>query len=219
MRFLDTEDPDARYEFALKNYQETVTYLRHGIRMGETDRDSMPMGAPSGEADPEAKAIMASCYSNMAACALKLSRFEEVVKHASTALDAGAKGIATDVAKAKILFRRGKAYDALGEVEKAYQDILKAKTYEPKDKAIQAYFVDVLRNYKRLKLQEHEAAKSLWQGKLVQEEDQGSADKDIASSPIPGPKLRMQLLPRIIVFLGNIINAILGPFRGKRKNK
>jgi len=104
-------------------------------------------------------------------------------------------------------------------VEKAYQDILKAKTYEPKDKAIQAYFVDVLRNYKRLKLQEHEAAKSLWQGKLVQEEDQGSADKDIASSPIPGPKLRMQLLPRIIVFLGNIINAILGPFRGKRKNK
>jgi len=92
MRFLDTEDPDARYEFALKNYQETVTYLRHGIRMGETDRDSMPMGAPSGEADPEAKAIMASCYSNMAACALKLSRFEEVVKHASTALDAGAKG-------------------------------------------------------------------------------------------------------------------------------
>ena len=82
----------ARYEFAIKNYTETITYLRHGLRMGETDENGVPYGARATGLDDEAKAIIASCCSNMAACALKLSRYEEVIKHATSALDQDIKG-------------------------------------------------------------------------------------------------------------------------------
>ena len=81
-----------KYEFALKNYTETITYLRHGLRMGQTNSEGVPLGAMRQELDPESKEIIASCQSNMAACALKLGRMEDVVKHASAALDQDIKG-------------------------------------------------------------------------------------------------------------------------------
>ena len=81
-----------RYEFAIKNYNETITYVRHGLRMGETDSEGIPFAAKATGLDPEAKAVIAVCYSNMAACSLKLSRFEEAIKHATTALGQDLKG-------------------------------------------------------------------------------------------------------------------------------
>ena len=83
---------EKKYEFALKNYTETITYLRHGLRMGQTNSEGVPLGAMRQELDPESKEIIASCQSNMAACALKLGRMEDVVKHASAALDQDIKG-------------------------------------------------------------------------------------------------------------------------------
>ena len=60
--------------------------------MGETDSEGIPFAAKATGLDPEAKAIIAICYSNMAACSLKLSRFEEAIKHATTALGQDLKG-------------------------------------------------------------------------------------------------------------------------------
>ena len=36
---------EGKYEFALKNYQEPITSLRHGLRMGESQDEGVPMGA------------------------------------------------------------------------------------------------------------------------------------------------------------------------------
>jgi len=83
---------EGKYEFALKNYQETITYLRHGLRMGEVDSEGVPFAARANGLDPESKRIISSCHSNMAACALKLERYHEVIKHATSALDMDLKG-------------------------------------------------------------------------------------------------------------------------------
>ncbi len=84
---------EGKYEFASKNYTETITYIRHGLRMGETDSDGVPIGAKArGGLEPAAKAIIASCYSNMAACALKLGKLEDVIKHATNAIESDLKG-------------------------------------------------------------------------------------------------------------------------------
>lgn len=162
------------YEFALKNYTETITYLRHGLRMGETDSEGVPYAARATGLDPESKKIIASCHSNMAACALKLSRYQDVIKHATSALDQDIK----DGAKAKALFRRSKAYHALGKVEEAYSDIVDAKKIDQSDKAVVAHHSVVAKVYKELKKQEHEAAKTLWKGKLGPDPAAGSDQQE-----------------------------------------
>ena len=191
------------YEFALKNYTETITYLRHGLRMGETDSEGVPYAARATGLDPESKKIIASCHSNMAACALKLSRYQDVIKHATSALDQDIKGEVrpnpapiscplarslvllclclvseTDGAKAKALFRRSKAYHALGKVEEAYSDIVDAKKIDQSDKAVVAHHSVVAKVYKELKKQEHEAAKTLWKGKLGPDPAAGSDQQE-----------------------------------------
>jgi len=155
-----------KYEFALKNYTETITYLRHGLRMGQTNSEGVPLGAMRQELDPESKEIIASCQSNMAACALKLGRMEDVVKHASAALDQDIK----EGAKARALFRRSKAYHAMGKVEEAHADVAEAAREAPGDKVVQQHLQVVGREFRELKKKEREAARTLWQGKLKQEE-------------------------------------------------
>jgi len=178
---------EGRYAFATKNYTETITYIRHGLRMGETDGDGVPIGARSrGGLEPEAKAIIASCYSNMAACALKLDKFEDVVKHATNAIEQDLK---EPRAKAKALFRRSKAHYSLGKVEDAYADISEAKKIDPRDKAVQSHYALVYKEYRDIKKQEHEAAKTLWQGKLS-EPTQGEAE----AATLAGPGSRSGML-------------------------
>jgi tetratricopeptide (TPR) repeat protein len=160
---------EGRYEFAIKNYNETITYVRHGLRMGETDSEGIPFAAKATGLDPEAKAVIAVCYSNMAACSLKLSRFEEAIKHATTALGQDLK----DAAKAKALFRRSKAYHTLGKIEEAYEDITEAKKIDQnEDKAIQMHHKVVFRILKERVAKLREAQKKMYLGKLTKEDDQ-----------------------------------------------
>jgi aspartate beta-hydroxylase len=52
----------------------------------------------------------------------------------------------TDPSKAKVLFRRSKAYQALGKIEEAYEDITEAKHFDQNDdKAIQSHYNLVLK--------------------------------------------------------------------------
>ncbi|CAM8963700.1 unnamed protein product [Rhodiola kirilowii] len=76
-----------------------------------------------------ALAVKNPCHLNMAACLIKLKRFNEAIGHCSIVL-------AEDEDNAKALFRRGKAKSELGQTDAAREDFLKARKYAPEDKAI-----------------------------------------------------------------------------------
>lgn len=76
-----------------------------------------------------ALAVKNPCHLNMAACLIKLKRYEEAVGHCSIVL-------AEDENNAKAMFRRGKARSELGQTDAAREDFLKARKYAPEDKAI-----------------------------------------------------------------------------------
>lgn len=220
---------EGKYEFALKNYQETITYLRHGLRMGESQDEGVPMGARQRDVDPEAKSIMLSCYANMAACALKTSQFDKVVRFTSTALDDDAlKRPDQAAARTKAFFRRSKAHDALGNVEAAFEDIHQAKASMdgPGDAAVRAHYAVVVKKYKALKKEEHIAAKALWQGKLKAGAGIPDADEKASKAGERGGEdagargtegghvrnLRIPIVSGIIGVIG-IIGGLFGIFR------
>ena len=82
-------------------------------------------------------------------------------------------------AKAKALFRRSKAYHHEGKLEAAYSDICDAKKIDSSDKAVVAQYSAVAKEYKELKKQEHEAAKTLWKGKLQEKPAEDGAAKAV----------------------------------------
>ncbi|CAM8889663.1 unnamed protein product [Rhodiola kirilowii] len=62
-----------------------------------------------------ALAVKNPCHLNMAACVIKLKRFNEAIGHCSIVL-------AEDENNAKALFRRGKAKSELGQIDAARED-------------------------------------------------------------------------------------------------
>ncbi|KAL6642244.1 hypothetical protein ACP70R_020425 [Stipagrostis hirtigluma subsp. patula] len=76
-----------------------------------------------------ALAVKNPCHLNMAACLIKLKRFDEAIAQCSIVLS-------EDESNVKALFRRGKAKSELGQTESAREDFLKAKKYSPEDKEI-----------------------------------------------------------------------------------
>ncbi|KAK8930797.1 Peptidyl-prolyl cis-trans isomerase FKBP42 [Platanthera zijinensis] len=69
------------------------------------------------------------CHLNLAACLIKLKRYEEAIGHCSIVL-------AEDEKNVKALFRRGKARSELGQTDAAREDFEKAKKTAPQDTAI-----------------------------------------------------------------------------------
>ncbi|GAB4832575.1 Peptidyl-prolyl cis-trans isomerase fkbp42 [Ancistrocladus abbreviatus] len=76
-----------------------------------------------------ALAVKNPCHLNMAACLIKLKRYEDAIMHCSIVL-------AEDENNVKALYRRGKARSELGQTDAAQEDLLKARKYAPEDKAI-----------------------------------------------------------------------------------
>eukprot|EP01018_Ginkgo_biloba_P000973 Gb_11891 [translate_table: standard] len=76
-----------------------------------------------------ANAVKNPCHLNMAACLLKLNRYEEVIGQCSMVL-------VEDENNIKALFRRGKARAALGQTDDAREDFQKVKKFAPEDKAV-----------------------------------------------------------------------------------
>ncbi|PIA53625.1 hypothetical protein AQUCO_00900296v1 [Aquilegia coerulea] len=75
------------------------------------------------------EAVKYPCHLNMAACLLKLQRYEEAIKQCNIVL-------AHDQNNVKALFRRGKARAELGRTDSAREDFRKARQLAPEDKAI-----------------------------------------------------------------------------------
>lgn len=76
-----------------------------------------------------ALAVKNPCHLNMAACLIKLKRYEDAIMHCSIVLT-------EDENNVKALYRRGKARAELGQTEAAREDLLKARKFAPDDKAI-----------------------------------------------------------------------------------
>lgn len=76
-----------------------------------------------------ALAVKNPCHLNMAACLIKLKRYDDAIMQCSLVL-------AEDENNVKALYRRGKARAKLGQTEAARQDLLKARKYAPDDNAI-----------------------------------------------------------------------------------
>ncbi|KAH7864662.1 hypothetical protein Vadar_032330 [Vaccinium darrowii] len=76
-----------------------------------------------------ALAVKNPCHLNMAACLIKLRRYEEAIAQCSIVL-------VEDENNVKALFRRGKARAELGQTDAAREDFNKARKFAPEDKAI-----------------------------------------------------------------------------------
>ncbi|URD83009.1 peptidylprolyl [Musa troglodytarum] len=76
-----------------------------------------------------ALAVKNPCHLNMAACLIKLKRYEEAIGQCTIVLS-------EDENNVKALFRRGKARAELGQTDAAREDFEKARKYAPQDKAI-----------------------------------------------------------------------------------
>lgn len=109
---------DDKLEEALLQYEMAIAYMGDDF-----------MFQLFGKYRDMALAVKNPCHLNMAACLIKLKRYEEAIGHCSIVLSEDENNI-------KALFRRGKARAELGQTDAAREDYLKARKYAPEDKAI-----------------------------------------------------------------------------------
>ncbi|KAF6168376.1 hypothetical protein GIB67_018216 [Kingdonia uniflora] len=109
---------DEKLEEAMQQYEMAIAYMGDDF-----------MFQLMGRYRDMALAVKNPCHLNLAACLIKLNRYEEAIGQCSTVLG-------EDENNAKALFRRGKAKAELGQIDSAREDFLKARKYAPEDKAI-----------------------------------------------------------------------------------
>ncbi|TKY67978.1 Peptidyl-prolyl cis-trans isomerase FKBP42 [Spatholobus suberectus] len=109
---------EEKLEEAMQQYEMAIAYMGDDF-----------MFQLFGKYRDMALAVKNPCHLNMAACLIKLNRYEEAIGQCSIVLG-------EDENNVKALFRRGKARAALGQTDAAREDFLKARKYAPEDKAI-----------------------------------------------------------------------------------
>ncbi|KAF2293577.1 hypothetical protein GH714_002965 [Hevea brasiliensis] len=109
---------EEKLEEAMQQYEMAVAYLGDDF-----------MFQLFGKYRDMALAVKNPCHLNMAACLIKLKRYEEAIGQCSIVLG-------EDENNVKALFRRGKARAELGQTDAAREDFQKARKYAPEDKAI-----------------------------------------------------------------------------------
>ncbi|KAI3907146.1 hypothetical protein MKW92_034386 [Papaver armeniacum] len=109
---------DDKLDEAMQQYEMAIAYMGDDF-----------MFQLFGKYRDMALAVKNPCHLNMAACLIKLKRFEEAIGQCSIVL-------AEEETNVKALFRRGKAKSELGQTDAAREDFLKASKYAPEDKAI-----------------------------------------------------------------------------------
>ncbi|XP_042515008.1 peptidyl-prolyl cis-trans isomerase FKBP42-like [Macadamia integrifolia] len=109
---------DEKLEEAMQQYEMAIAYIGDNF-----------MFQLFGKYRDMALAVKNPCHLNMAACLIKLKRYDEAIGQCSTVL-------VEDQNNVKALFRRGKAKVELGKTDDAREDFLKARKFAPQDKAI-----------------------------------------------------------------------------------
>lgn len=109
---------EEKLEEAMQQYEMAVAYMGDDF-----------MFQLFGKYRDMALSVKNPCHLNMAACLIKLKRYEEAIGQCTVVLS-------EDENNVKALFRRGKARAELGQTDAAREDFEKAKKYAPQDKAI-----------------------------------------------------------------------------------
>ncbi|KAM0943649.1 putative peptidylprolyl isomerase [Dioscorea sansibarensis] len=109
---------DEKLEEAMQQYEMAIAYMGDDF-----------MFQLFGKYRDMALAVKNPCHLNMAACLIKLRRYEEAIAQCSIVLS-------EDENNVKALFRRGKARAELGQTDAAREDFQKAKKLVPEDKTI-----------------------------------------------------------------------------------
>eukprot|EP00262_Sarcandra_glabra_P013364 TRINITY_DN3684_c0_g1_i1.p1 TRINITY_DN3684_c0_g1~~TRINITY_DN3684_c0_g1_i1.p1 ORF type:complete len:376 (+),score=87.45 TRINITY_DN3684_c0_g1_i1:207-1334(+) len=109
---------DEKLEEAMQQYEMAIAYMGDDF-----------MFQLFGKYRDMALAVKNPCHLNMAACLIKLKRYDEAIGQCSIVLS-------EDENNVKALFRRGKARAELGQTDSAREDFQKARKYAPEDKAI-----------------------------------------------------------------------------------
>jgi len=81
------------------------------------------------EQNTEATALKTVISNNMAAAYMKTGKYDKAIKSCTEVLQSDSRNV-------KALFRRGKAYMEIGELEKAEKDLQDAEAIDPHDKAL-----------------------------------------------------------------------------------
>jgi len=85
------------------------------------------------QCDDVSEADKAKIHNNLAACYLKLKKYQDVITNSTLCLAISPKDV-------KALYRRSQAYQALGEVEKSYHDAIEVKKIDPKNEGLEHIF-------------------------------------------------------------------------------
>ncbi|CAN0917340.1 Peptidyl-prolyl cis-trans isomerase FKBP42 [Linum grandiflorum] len=109
---------EEKLEEAMQQYEMAIAYMGDDF-----------MFQLFGKYRDMALAVKNPCHLNMAACLIKLKRYDEAISQCSIVLSEEENNV-------KALYRRGKAKAELGQTEAAREDFQKARKYAPEDKAI-----------------------------------------------------------------------------------
>ncbi|CAA3033667.1 peptidyl-prolyl cis-trans isomerase FKBP42 [Olea europaea subsp. europaea] len=109
---------EEKLEEAMQQYEMAIAYLGDDF-----------MFQLFGKYRDMALAVKNPCHLNMAACLIKLERYDDAIAQCGIVLVEEENNV-------KALFRRGKARAELGQTDAARDDFLKARKYAPGDKAI-----------------------------------------------------------------------------------
>ncbi|KAL5708197.1 Peptidyl-prolyl cis-trans isomerase fkbp42 [Ranunculus cassubicifolius] len=109
---------DEKLTEAIQQYEKVLAYLGDTLVANSSHKHrEMVLG------------VKIPCHLNIAACFLKLKRYEETINHSNFVL-------AEDENHVKALYRRGKAKAELGRTDAAREDFVKASNLSPSDKTI-----------------------------------------------------------------------------------
>uniref|UniRef100_A0A8D0B451 Peptidyl-prolyl cis-trans isomerase D n=1 Tax=Salvator merianae TaxID=96440 RepID=A0A8D0B451_SALMN len=102
---------------AIKKYSKSLRYIEASKAVAD-QKDSAKLNA-----------VALTCYLNIAACQLKLSKWQDAIENCTEAL-------AIDSTNTKALYRRAQAWEATKDFDQALADLQKAQIIAPQDKAI-----------------------------------------------------------------------------------
>lgn len=135
---------DEKIEEAIQQYEMALAYMNDEF-----------MFQLFGKYKDLADAVKHPCHLNMAACMLRLNRYDEAIAQCSVVLQENGNNV-------KALFRRGKARAALGRTDEAREDFKKVQKLAPEDKAVAKELRQLAEQDKELYAKQRELYKGLF---------------------------------------------------------
>ncbi|MCO5589482.1 hypothetical protein L7F22_043449 [Adiantum nelumboides] len=135
---------DDKIEAAIQQYEMALAYMNDDF-----------MFQLFGKYKDLADAVKHPCHLNMAACMLRLNRYEEAIAQCSMVLQENENNV-------KALYRRGKARAALNRTDEAREDFKKLQKLAPEDKSVVKELRELAEHDKQLYMKQKELYKGIF---------------------------------------------------------